>query len=601
MEVKIKQFKNLQGVSFVAPCEIHGQNGKGKSNCISAISWVLSEKNTESEEVIPFGQNEAAVSIAIDGILFTRTTEYKITRKAGELEGKITGTVSNYFINGESLNKSTYFNNIKEWLGAVQYIEPLYFFTQKTAEKLEIINKIVGIEKPQANLSELQRAVKQAKTDTDNQLFLIENLNGKISDTSELQNAINAKNIKISELKNKIVSKDPIIEAYNDKILSQISEIQRTEFAPEKKKELQSVTNIDSQLADLQPKQFEKPELVIKAVPEKVAMPKEPIKPTENNLPEKASECGKCELYKKAVSENKGNFEEKLADYERLTNAWLLDCQNIERLNAQNLQNWKDNKTQAEQAHELACSNYEVAQEYNSKIVQRRAELEALKAEISEANAKIESENKLIQASNELNIVKFGERKEKEITTIRSQLKAQDYTATNAIVLMEISEIENSKKVFSDEIAVLASRKSDLIASKNKLQELQGVMISTERKLIEAKADFKRFRDSFDSKCLLLFNGQVKVNTTRETYSDTIEDCFEVYFNRAGSWVEFQYLNHSDQILCGVALSKVLCEKFNCRLPLLIDNAEAINGERRPQNCVLAIVSETIEFQINNI
>ena len=72
MKVKIKQFRNLVGIEFTAPASIYGKNGKGKSNCIGAVLWVLSEKNTENEEVIPFGLNEAEVSIEVDGITFGR-------------------------------------------------------------------------------------------------------------------------------------------------------------------------------------------------------------------------------------------------------------------------------------------------------------------------------------------------------------------------------------------------------------------------------------------------------------------------------------------------------------------------------------------------
>jgi predicted nuclease with TOPRIM domain len=599
MKVKIKQFRNLVGLEFTAPASIYGKNGKGKSNCINAVLWVLSEKNTENEEVIPFGLNEAEVSVEVDGITFGRKIEFKKVRKQGEVEEKITGTTSTYFINGEVLNKTTYFMQVKALLGAIQYAEPLYFFSQKTADKLEIINQIVGLPKPTVNLQELKRGVATAKKEVDIKIAIIENLKSKKVDVTELQTKISEKEAEIEKLKKQIVNKNPEIEAFNDKINAEIIACQNSTCQILTKKQLRDVSEVERQLAELQPIVVEVPELIRKERPNLLPMPKEPTKPQQVDVDGICPTCGnkfKGSPYEKAIK-REGEIELN-AEYERQMNAWLADCENVERVNKHNFEMWQNTNKANEEAFELAQQNFEKAQEFNSQIPARRSELEALRNEIIEQNKEIEAENLQIEAKNKQLLTDFEAEKQKNILALKNQIKVQDYSTTNEAILQQIAEIEQSKRVFSDELAVLNSITQNIITETALLNQARQVLINIEKKLIEAQNEWQLWRSSFDKKCLLLFDGKVKITTTRETYSDTIEDCFEVYFNRNNEWVEFQYLNHSDQLLCAVEVSKVLCEKFSCKIPLLIDNAEAINEDRRPTNCLLAIVSETIEFQI---
>lgn len=591
MKVQIKQFKNLKGLSFEIPCEISGSNGQGKSNALNAILWTLSEKNTENETAIPFDSDYAEVSVIFGTETFTRKTEWKKVRKAGETEAKITGTTSTYSINLEAVNKSTYMEAIKATIGAIQYAEPFYFTSLKNAEKIEIINQIVGIEKPNVNFSELNRAVKTAKDQVDNQLFLIENLNGKISDTSDLEALISAKTAEITQLQSKIVNKDTTIETHNAEILSKIQTIEIEKFKPTELKSLRSKADAERQLLELQIIACEAPSLIVKEKPTLHEAPKEPIKPVETSVFQIADNCTACPLFKKDLEEQKGEFSEKLADYERKMNAWVLDCENVEKNNQQLIQNWKDANKQAEEIFESEVIRYEKIKEHNAKIPARRAELEALILEIDEANKTIEDENAKIVSDNETSASEFEQKKQAKIFALRKQLKAQTSTETNTEILNQIKEVEASRCVLTDELAVIRSKKTELSEAKNDLSSYQSTLISAEKKVIEAKNLIKNWRDAFDSKCLLLFEGKIKIATTRETYSDTLEDCFELYFNRGGEWTEFGALNHSDSILCAVEVSKVLCKHFNCKMPLLVDNAEAINESRRPKNCVLGIVS----------
>ena len=135
------------------------------------------------------------------------------------------------------------------------------------------------------------------------------------------------------------------------------------------------------------------------------------------------------------------------AEYERQMNAWLADCENVERINKHNFEMWQNTNKANEEAFELAQQNFEKAQEFNSKIPARRSELEALRSEIIEQNKEIEAENLQIEAKNKQLLTDFEAEKQKNILALKNQIKAQDYSTTNETILNKLPKL-NKQRVF---------------------------------------------------------------------------------------------------------------------------------------------------------
>ena len=230
-------------------------------------------------------------------------------------------------------------------------------------------------------------------------IAIIENLKSKKVDVTEIQTKISEKETEIEKLKKQIVNKNPEIEEFNDKINEDIIACQNSTCPIFTKKQLRDVSEVERQLAELQPIVVEVPELTRKERPNLLPMPKEPTKPQQVDVDGICPTCGnkfKGSPYENAIK-REGEIELN-AEYERQMNAWLADCENVERVNKHNFEMWQNTNKANEEAFELAQQNFENAQEFNNKIPARRSEIEALRNEIIEQNKEIEAENLQIES-----------------------------------------------------------------------------------------------------------------------------------------------------------------------------------------------------------
>ncbi len=157
----IEEFKGIKNFELDLSGEsvnIYGDNAAGKTTIFDAFTWCLFHKDSEDKAVfdikrrndegeIPFIDH--SVTVIFDSISFTKVYREEWTKKRGNVKKEFSGHKSDYFINNVPVQKGEYDKKVLEVLGDEKTVKtlsnPLYFNNNLTwQERREALIALVG-------------------------------------------------------------------------------------------------------------------------------------------------------------------------------------------------------------------------------------------------------------------------------------------------------------------------------------------------------------------------------------------------------------------------------------------------------------------------
>jgi DNA repair exonuclease SbcCD ATPase subunit len=165
-KISIKYFKGLRSFDLEAPegksINIYGKNAKGKSTIADAITWVLTDKDTQGRSPQNFGiktvdkngevihnlEHEVEATFIEPDITLRKVYQEKWTRSRGSSHKDLSGHTTDYYVDDEPVKKKDYESAIAEIMSDEQFkilTVPSYFAEQvHWSTRRKTLAKIAG-------------------------------------------------------------------------------------------------------------------------------------------------------------------------------------------------------------------------------------------------------------------------------------------------------------------------------------------------------------------------------------------------------------------------------------------------------------------------
>ncbi len=573
----INNFKGIKcfEIDFADNTFILGRNATGKTSVVDAYMWLLFNKNSEEQKefgIKPYGSKNVEVSVV--GVFVIDNSETKLqkvlkekwSRRRGSDYEELIGHETETYIDDVSVSVTKYNEFVQKIFGSDDEAKiisnPLYFQNLNWKIRREILLRQIDITLID---SELRNKFKIPEGDINN---IREQLRKQ---KTEIKQKIQEYPIRISELENRIIQIDQGVEQINEQIKEKETKLKQIEaqintinqrneeLLSEYKNQLNRRNEIEMRLHELKTKK----EQAIKtneinrlnAEKQKVLIISE-IARLEEQIKQLNIELDELRL--KYSEENQKEFLPSVDKHICFNCGQQLPIGMIEKIN-----NESKEKFLSEKSKKL--------EQIKAQGLSVRQQIEFVQSRISELKNATPSDYKLIDE-----------------TQFDAEIAKLDYEL-NTIELPDVKtisteEIENERKKIYEEIKNLNEKlqihkmNNDIVCRINELKEQWSKQGNRLSKIEKQEIAIESYEIAFANEVQHLLNENIGIDklqiiTYRKLLNGSIEPACEIYYDG----VLYNDINHAAKITVGLKLIEYLSNCFQKSMPVLVDNAEAIN------------------------
>ena len=663
MQIKINSLnlQNFQGIGKMnisfddKATVISGRNGSGKSTIANAISWLLFDcaadktKNYSPKTIGPDGKElhnlhhsaEAVFSCDTDEFSLKKDfyEEYVVRRGIIDADGnkkrEFTGHICDYYVNGRQVKKEEYDNFLSSMFSpedAKILTLPFYFATEMdTKTRREKIMALIGdvtdediLEKDQSldtiirkiqakgNADNLAHDLKEEAKQTNDKIkelpIRIEECNGNIippaKTKEEAEKSTRTLNAKIAELESRKteMSDSAALLTLKTKALELKTRI----------KEIESdINGKNNEILSAQRKEKEEYEFTLNRLENDSVLLAQNLRAVENDLQTFTKKKKDLAEYIEKAKERTFNVPMPSDTCSCCGQKLPLDV--IEKARA----NWLKAKEQFEEEKSKALSeaNSRINSMYSDK---KLAELTTAKEDIDSDIRDNEKQRENVKAS--LNMLmaakpalisaednpEYVSLKE-ELDKIKTAMEGEDNVRNEAKNAID-NEIRSLKAKLDEENQTL-----NLIFSNEKLskriKELTAEHDESLKKAERIKTDienlelYRRMKaELFEEKQISKFHNVYFAFFTEQINGGQKEVCEPFIINRKGQRISFYKASTGEKINGGLAIINAFSHYMNLSLPIIIDNAEAVNRiiQTEGQQILMKVTDAPLEISQAN-
>ena len=638
MQIKINSLnlQNFQGIGKMdiqfddKATVISGRNGSGKSTIANAISWLLFDcaadktKNYSPKTIGPDGKElhnlhhsaEAVFSCDTDEFSLKKDfyEEYVVRRGIIDTDGnkkrEFTGHICDYYVNGRQVKKEEYDNFLSSMFSpddAKILTLPFHFATEMdTKTRREKIMALIGdvtdediLEKDQSldviirkiqakgNADNLAHDLKEEAKQTSDKIkefpIRIEECNGNIippaKTKEEAEKSIRALNAKITELESRKngMSDSAALLTLKTKALELKTRI----------KEIESdINGKNNEILSAQRKEKEEYEFTLNRLENDSVLLAQNLKAAENELRSFSKE--KKELAEYIEKSKERTFNIPMPSDICSCCGQKLPLEVIEKARA----NWLKGKEQFEEGKSRALSeaNSRMNSIYSDKkLANLTTAKEHIESDIRDNEKQRENVKEyldmlmtakpaLISAEDNPEYISL----KKELDKIKTAMEGEDNVRNEAENAID-NEIKSLKTKLDEENQTLNQIFSNEKLSK-RIKELTAEHEESLKRAERIKADienlelYRRIKaELFEEKQISRFHNVYFAFFTEQINGGQKEVCEPFIINRKGQRISFYKASTGEKINGGLAIINAFSHYMNLSLPIIIDNAEAVN------------------------
>ena len=660
MQIKIKtlRLRNFQNtvsldIDFGDRNVICGRNGSGKTTIANAISWLLygtasdRTKSFTPKTTGPDGQpvhnlNHSAEAVfTCDDRTFSLKKDYHevwtvrrgITDAEGNKKREFTGHETDYFIDGKQVKCEEYehfLSSLFDPQDAKILTLPYFFATElDVASRRQKIISMIGDITPDEVLAEdktLSTVVDMIKN-KGNEVNLASDLKKELADADRM---IKAVPVRIDECQRQI--SESAVEENEDKLASDITELESQIAELEKRRN--SLTD-SSAISTLRACSLE-----VKCEMDRIASELE----TANNQ--------KLNAWRQSVAQYEFAYERAKNDMMLLDQQLKATGNELESITSHRdeLVVYLDRIRAAEFNEALpsgicSCCGQPLPADRMEEIrkgweIRRQDFLDKKHSRIREAEAKLSTTYSEAKAAE---LTKNKEKLEKRKASLVSQLETtkldldsmkadrpsmasvtgnetynalkKDYDNICASINDEVGLKDAAARAISEQIESLqirlneASRKKLQLEINKKLADRIKALADEQSGFMKRAADLKKFIEDidryratrsalFEQKQLTAFEGVYFSFSSDQVNGGKKEECEPFIISQNGNKVSFYKASTSEQINGGLKIINAFSRHMNLSLPVIIDNAEAVNKvvETDGQRILLKVTNSPLEI-----
>jgi len=625
MKLTLNNFKGIKHFELVTDgtnINVGGANATGKTTLFDAFIWVLFGKDshyksdfgiktyTTNGEVLHGLDHSVEVQLEVNGKSLTLEKVYREswTKKKGEAERILTGNETEHFINEVPVKKSEYTAYISELVDEEIFkliTNVMYFnssqmhWTKRRELVLGITSDIDDADVIESNkeLYPLRSILEQRSLDDHKKIIAgqLKKYNNELKNIPIRIDEINRnlpalpENVDFGKLEEDKLLHERKIQEFDERINSQ------EEISKQFKDKSRSLSILKSQLFDMKMK------LTTEQMKKQNSLEKE----LNEALHQKELLVSNIKRDEVRASDFDAEIKKLDEDIKDLRNDWDIEFRKeFDRPDRNDFkcptchQQLPEGDVDSQISGMLANFKHHkkrMLDEIQSKGKFRKDRKAKLEKELSDVISRLESNKedleKLMATINRLDTELSAEKQmsdgfcpesdelyvalKEKVSWLEIELEKLDSGSavhkliedkkTFAVSLNDINKILNSKHIIRDaqrridELMEEERRYSDLILKLQKEEFLIGQFIISKVNLLEESIN-KKFRF-------------VKFKLFNRLVNGGIEECFETTVDG----VPYSDLNTAASINAGIDIINVLCEHFNVRAPIFIDNNESIN------------------------
>ncbi|WP_342505897.1 AAA family ATPase [Sporosarcina sp. FSL K6-2383] len=619
MKLTLKNFKGVKDFSLEVngnDVSVYGDNATGKTTLYDAFLWLLFNKNSRNQAkfsiktITPEGQemnnleHEVEASFLVDGqpLTLKKVLFEDWTQKRGALEKTFKGNTNDYFIDDVPTPEKQYNTAIKNLVDEEVFkllTSPTYFNEQFKWEKrreilLEITGDLTDQEVIDANktLQELTGILNGKKIEDHKKIIAAKKkkINDEIKSIptriSEINNLLPAGNIDVPSIEKEIAGIEKEIDGHT----AQISNIKNGSAIVGKQQELQQVAlDLESIKRELEADSIEKANKVNAKIQEEqsnisilkrkkedeeyqVKRNNEEFESIENKLVPLREEYSVLEASKftHEIECVCPTCEQDLpADQVAVAKEKALTAFNLKK--SHRLEEIQElGKAGAEKKAELLAQNKKLANTATST----QSEIDAKQIVIAKLEAELETLREDVKGARQ--DARYQENIQRQ-TKLNEEIKALQENAENAVVGIEneVATLRAKRSELNQQIAQQAHFESSIkrIAELEAKQEQLAKDFENVEKELFLVEEFTRIKvEMLDEKINSKFK-YARFKLTHKQVDGTLVDVCETTYNGVpyGSG-----LNNAAKINVGLDIIQTLSEHYGFRVPVFIDNAEAV-------------------------
>lgn len=619
MEIKIfsLRLKNFKGIKELdinfngKNTNIYGANATGKTTIFDAFKWLFFDKDSndrkdfniktldKNNNPIHFLEHEVEGTLIIDGqdIIFRKMLQEKWVKRRGQEQQEFAGHETSYWIDEVPVKKKDYEEKINSIIPENLFkliADPLFFNNQlKWTERRELLINISGVKISDDEILESKEEFKTLKDNLDGRSIddYKKVVQAKIKDLNKEKETIP---VRIDELTKTLITEHDIDykkteenKEIANRELQQI-EIEMTDIQTKSKENMKiadQLTITKKELSEIKLKketeysQKYSSDLINMQNEKRIIESKIRYRQEEDNerlLKIQQDQKRKEELYKKWDEVNKLTLEFDPSSFICPTCKREYETEKKDEIKQQFENNLNMHKKSEQEAINKEGQAINLRIDENTQAREQiQQELLELNKNLEDINNKLQEIEKAKELDNSFDITSLPEysSKIKEIEELEEKVK----NLTNG----DISYLQNKKATITEEINQLnkilneretqektKQRITELQETEenisNKIQELEGQQYAIEE-FIKTKVELleKTINSKFELVKFRLFDTQI---------NGGLVECCDTLING----VPYADVNTGHKILGGLDIIKTLCEFYDTKTTIFIDNSEAI-------------------------
>lgn len=587
--LRIGNFKGIRNLDFSFKPGINegfGKNGTGKTTLVDAFRWLLTGKDSKGRadyELKPREIDdvehgvETFVEARFDDVTLKRVYFEVWKKKKGAIEKTFSGNTTDYFINGEKLEKeSEWIDFIKNKFGSeddIKLLVDVFFFaeTMHWKERREIVFDVAGEKRDDEIIAEMQfpgnvpELIKESNVDEAIAKLKkrAETINKELEELrirrDEAKKSIPEKidSEEKERLLNEISRFDKLINAEESR-LHEISESRELkENLHQKRMELRNKLDEDSRTERRYKDEHERAVSNLKA---NIQIEERNLNNILATMKELERDLDGLRAVGKSILEKKFDAEkEKLC----FNCGKPIDADKLQELEE------KFNHAKAEELKPI-----------NKAGISKKERLENLRKDENPIREKLK------EYSEKLFAIKAPEFQKKEYPELIKEIEELEKAVSG-----ESLKVEELKKPIREKISELRKEQDfirEKLSSIRATEKNQERIIQIEKEQSEKSSkyesimiDVKSLEDFIMKKVEMIETDVlrafgVKFKMFEKHISGGISACCEPLILVDKDWIPFSTLNNAGRISTGLKLIDVLQKHYKCRLPVFVDNSEGI-------------------------